>query len=59
MYLEFLINFLLKSLAEVKDGSGEEDKGEYKVYTMRWFILAMFVFYSASNAFQWTQLVRS
>ena len=49
----------MKSLAEVKDASGVEDKGEYRVYTMRWFILAMFVFYSASNAFQWTQLVRS
>jgi len=30
---------------------------EYIVYTRRWFILALFVFYSASNAFQWTQLV--
>ena len=44
--------------AEIKDGSLEVDKGEYRVYTMRWIILAMFVFYSASNAFQWTQLVR-
>ena len=43
--------------AEIKDGSMEVDKGEYRVYTMRWVILAMFVFYSASNAFQWTQLV--
>ena len=46
-------------MAEIKDGSGMEDKGEYRVYTMRWAILAMFVFYSASNAFQWTQLVRT
>lgn len=46
-----------KSLAEIKDGTGSEEKGEYRVYTMRWAILAMFVFYSASNAFQWTQLV--
>ena len=44
--------------AEMKDGSMEVDKGEYRVYTMRWIILAMFVLYSASNAFQWTQLVR-
>ena len=44
----------MKSLAE-----GNEDKGEYQVYTMRWLILAMFVLYSASNAFQWTQLVRT
>ena len=43
--------------AEIKDGSMEVEKGEYRVYTMRWVILAMFVFYSASNAFQWTQLV--
>ena len=31
--------------------------GEYKVYRRRWLILALFVLYSASNAFQWTQLV--
>lgn len=27
------------------------------VYPLRWVILAMFVMYSTSNAFQWTQLV--
>nr|XP_040572268.1 feline leukemia virus subgroup C receptor-related protein 2-like isoform X1 [Lepeophtheirus salmonis] len=30
---------------------------EFKVYKKRWIILALFVLYSASNAFQWTQLV--
>jgi len=36
-----------------------EDKTEelYPVYAIRWLMLAMFVLYSASNAFQWTQLV--
>lgn len=28
---------------------------EYKVYTRRWFMLIIFVLYSASNAFQWIQ----
>lgn len=28
---------------------------EYVVYTRRWFILGIFVLYSASNAFQWIQ----
>jgi len=31
--------------------------GEYILYTRRWLILGLFVTYSASNAFQWTQLV--
>ena len=30
---------------------------EFKAYKMRWLILTLFVMYSASNAFQWTQLV--
>ena len=30
---------------------------QYKVYSKRWLILLLFVMYSASNAFQWTQLV--
>ena len=34
-----------------------EEAGVYPVYSIRWLMLAMFVFYSASNAFQWTQLV--
>lgn len=29
--------------------------GEYKVYARRWIVLAIFVFYSASNAMQWIQ----
>lgn len=28
---------------------------EYKVYTIRWMVLFIFVFYSASNSFQWIQ----
>ena len=55
--LEPLIIFP-QPLAEIKDGSKEGEGGEYQVYPMRWIILAMFVLYSASNAFQWTQLVR-
>ena len=37
--------------------TSETTTNEYTVYTRRWFILALFVLYSASNAFQWTQLV--
>ena len=29
--------------------------GEYKVYSVRWVVLAIFVLYSASNAMQWIQ----
>ncbi|ROT81702.1 putative uncharacterized MFS-type transporter C09D4.1 [Penaeus vannamei] len=29
--------------------------GALKVYPIRWFILALFVLYSMSNAFQWIQ----
>lgn len=54
-----------KSLcAETDEGKGVAEKmlqkdgnGEYIVYNRRWLVLAMFVLYSASNAFQWTQLV--
>lgn len=28
---------------------------EYKLYTRRWLVLAIFVLYSASNAMQWIQ----
>jgi len=41
-------------------GNGDEKKEkteEYTVYPMRWMILCLFVAYSTSNAFQWTQLV--
>lgn len=44
-------------LANEKDSEKAEPTTEYVVYTRRWFILALFVLYSASNAFQWTQLV--
>jgi len=37
--------------------TSETSTDKYTVYTKRWFILALFVLYSASNAFQWTQLV--
>jgi len=30
---------------------------QYEVYGIRWLILILFVMYSTSNAFQWTQLV--
>ena len=29
----------------------------HNTYSRRWLILFLFVFYSSSNAFQWTQLV--
>lgn len=44
-------------LGNMKDSANVESTTEYTVYTRRWFILALFVLYSASNAFQWTQLV--
>merc|ERR1711962_1436098 len=46
------------------NGGTEENKKEnwnmelqYIVYTKRWLILFLFVMYSATNAFQWTELV--
>ena len=33
------------------------EAARYQVYGIRWFILFLFVMYSTSNAFQWTQLV--
>merc|ERR1719429_746272 len=41
----------------VKKQAKTDDGEEYIVYTRRWLILGLFVAYSASNAFQWTQLV--
>ena len=35
----------------------DEKPAEYKVYGIRWVTLFLFVMYSTSNAFQWTQLV--
>ena len=46
---------LISQLTEEKEVEAETDV--YTVYSVRWMMLAMFVFYSASNAFQWTQLV--
>jgi len=37
--------------------NGKSEETEYKVYPLRWVILVLFVLYSSSNAFQWTQLV--
>ena len=50
---------------DIKENMGTDDKNEknlnvdfqYVVYTRRWLILFLFVMYSASNAFQWTELV--
>ncbi|KAJ0182813.1 hypothetical protein K1T71_002182 [Dendrolimus kikuchii] len=40
----------------VMDGMAiDSNVRQYKVYTRRWFVLAMFVIYSASNSAQWTQ----
>lgn len=39
-----------------KDTPAQGGSG-YTVYAFRWLILILFVLYSASNAFQWTQLV--
>ena len=46
-------------MAEVKVAATEEAKkdGGYQVYARRWLILGLFVMYSTSNSFQWTQLV--
>ena len=50
----------------LKNSSGnDEENGEvnanpvvqYQAYNIRWLILFLFVMYSTSNAFQWTQLV--
>lgn len=47
-----------KIAAASQKAAGEEGlPTEYIMYTRRWLILALFVAYSASNAFQWTQLV--
>jgi hypothetical protein len=32
-----------------------EDSGEFQSYNRRWLMLALFVLYSSSNAFQWIQ----
>ena len=42
--------------ASPETGSGPP-KRKYHAYNIRWLILFMFVMYSTSNAFQWTQLV--
>ena len=46
---------MISQLTEEKAAEAETE--EYTVYSLRWVMLAMFVLYSASNAFQWTQLV--
>ena len=37
--------------------SAHSSNSTYQSYTSRWFMLFLFVMYSTSNAFQWTQLV--
>ena len=46
---------MISQLTEEKEAETQAE--EYTVYSLRWAMLAMFVLYSASNAFQWTQLV--
>ncbi len=53
---------MLKVAAGENGGSSPEPAGAgsrktYEAYGIRWLILFMFVMYSTSNAFQWTQLV--
>lgn len=42
---------------QVEEKSKEMETKEYQSYPFRWLILSLFVLYSSSNAFQWTQLV--
>jgi len=46
-----------KMSAVNKKDIADNSQDDYTAYRMRWVILILFVFYSASNAFQWTQLV--
>ena len=46
---------MILQLTEEKVAEAESEV--YTVYSLRWLMLTMFVLYSASNAFQWTQLV--
>ena len=53
----------LKNSSSVDTATDTEDaehggnKPEITTYPIRWLILFLFVMYSTSNAFQWTQLV--
>lgn len=42
---------------EERGSAGGNEREEYRAYPLRWLILGLFLVYSASNAFQWTQLV--
>ncbi|XP_026745792.1 uncharacterized MFS-type transporter C09D4.1-like [Trichoplusia ni] len=44
-----------KKVPGVTELSSEKTATEYQVYPIRWLVLLVFVFYSASNALQWTQ----
>ena len=55
---------MLDSNLQLRDDDIEENtklksgtETEYIAYTRRWFILALFIVYSASNAFNWLDLV--
>ena len=43
--------------AENGGGGNNPEITQYQAYPIRWLILFLFVMYSTSNAFQWTQLV--
>ena len=45
------------SALQEKVAEEQAPAARYQVYGIRWFILFLFVMYSTSNAFQWTQLV--
>lgn len=44
-----------KKVPVITELSSEKTATEYQVYPIRWLVLLVFVFYSASNALQWTQ----
>ncbi|XP_023346145.1 uncharacterized MFS-type transporter C09D4.1 [Eurytemora carolleeae] len=45
------------SSSEAKEKIVVDEEREFKAYPYRWLILTLFILCSASNAFQWTQLV--
>ena len=54
---------IIETVAKEKNGTDAKDftnfqvEAQYVIYGKRWIILFLFVMYSASNAFQWTELV--
>lgn len=41
----------------ILSSNATQERNQLRVYPLRWLILILFVLYSTSNAFQWTQLV--